>query len=321
MGTFPDKGQRAGRPSHPPAVLAQLKNALHASVNPDGGWGYSPGKASRLEPTCWALLALLDAGTLAPEDLKRVTTALALLGTRQGQQGLLADVPGAPANFAFNGLAAIVIGRAASLGILKAPKTGPDLRALVAAIVAAEGVRFGSSWVNRQNNGLAAWSWHEGTSSWVEPTAWCLIAVKKTGSPVTDPKAAARLSEGARMLADRCCSPGGWNYGNSNMLGKELSPYVLSSALALIALQDRRALPEVARSIDWLTANWHTEPSASAVSLAKMAMEVFGRPTDDLERALHAHLAGVDSHGSLAALGMTLYALNVSHHGYAAFTV
>jgi hypothetical protein len=302
-------------------VLAEVKNALHTSVNPDGGWGYFPGKAIRLEPTCWALLALLDAGTQAPKDVRRETTALALLAARQGQQGLLVDVPGAPPNFAFNGLAAIVISRAVSLGILKAPTTRLDLRALVAAIVAAEGVRFGGSGINRQNNVLAAWPWHEGTSNWVEPTAWCLSAVKKTATPVTDSTAAARLSEGDRMLADRCCSPGGWNDGNSNMLGKELSPYVLNSALGLLALQARRALPEVARSIDWLTANWHTEPSASAVSLAMVAMEVFGRPTGDLERALHAYLAGVGRPDNLAASGMTLYVLNGSHHGYAAFTV
>src|SRR5215218_3279418 len=41
--------------------LSRLRDGLRAGRNADGGWGYYAGKASRLEPTCWALLALADA--------------------------------------------------------------------------------------------------------------------------------------------------------------------------------------------------------------------------------------------------------------------
>ena len=75
------------------------------------------------------------------------------------------------------------------------------------------------------------------------------------------------------MLADRCCLSGGWNYGNSNVLGKELSPYVPTTAVALLALQDRPALPEVVRSLEWLAGNWHRERSALALSLTLLAMQ------------------------------------------------
>src|SRR5258708_12857670 len=33
---------------------------LRSTQNPDGGWGFHPGSESRLEPTCWALQALLQ---------------------------------------------------------------------------------------------------------------------------------------------------------------------------------------------------------------------------------------------------------------------
>ena len=70
--------------------------------------GVLPGEASRLEPTCWAILALRDAGD-GPGDEARVDAALALVASWQRAGGLLSDTPSAPANLAFNGLAAIVI--------------------------------------------------------------------------------------------------------------------------------------------------------------------------------------------------------------------
>jgi hypothetical protein len=35
-----------------------MRETLLSGTNPDGGWAYYHGHASRLEPTCWALLAL-----------------------------------------------------------------------------------------------------------------------------------------------------------------------------------------------------------------------------------------------------------------------
>jgi hypothetical protein len=297
-----------------------LLEALQTSANEDGGWGYTAGRTSRLEPTCWALLALLDAPDADVGDQSRVVKALALLGAHQNEAGLLVDVPGALPNYAFNGLGAIAIRRAASLG-LSERKARPNLDALVSGILKGEGVRTKKNRINRQNNELAAWPWHDGTSSWIEPTAWCALALKAAGRSSVDARLLARLADADRMMADRCCLSGGWNYGNSNMLGKELRPYVISSALALLALQDRRALPEVARSVNWLAANWYTEPSAGAISLSIVALRLYGRPTHDLERTLLAHLAEPRSVRDAAICGLTLYALNGAHHGYAAFAL
>ena len=78
-------------------------------------------------------------------------------------------------------------------------------------------------------------TWYSWTASCekverTEPTAWSLVALRKcarAGLPVE----VSRLNEGEMVLADRCCETGGWNYGNSNMLGKELRPYVPTTAL------------------------------------------------------------------------------------------
>ena len=57
-----------------------LRTFLLAGRNADGGWGYYPGKASRLEPTCWALLALPD---VDPVVLTRWPLAGGLLRERR----------------------------------------------------------------------------------------------------------------------------------------------------------------------------------------------------------------------------------------------
>ena len=49
-----------------------------------------------------------------------------------------------------------------------------------------------------------------------------------------------RLEQAERLLFDRQCAGGGWNYGNSEVLGQKLHAYVPTTALALLALQDRR---------------------------------------------------------------------------------
>jgi hypothetical protein len=102
------------------------------------------------------------------------------------------------------------------------------------------------------------------------------------------------------------------------MLGRELSPYVPTTALALLALQDRREWPEVVRSLAWLAGNWQRERSALALSLTLIAMRVHRRPADDLERAVCAYVAEAGPPGNLASSALALYALTGSRHEHAA---
>jgi hypothetical protein len=50
-------------------------------------------------------------------------------------------------------------------------------------------------------------------------------------------------------------------------------------------------------------------------------MSVLRKSPRDLERGLYAYLASAGPSGNLAACGLTLYALNGSRHGYAAFSL
>jgi hypothetical protein len=271
--------------------LAVLREFLLRVRNADGGWGYQPGKSSRLEPTCWATLAL--GSTLAPRVLEQWPSV----------DGLLLERRGGTPNYAFQGLALIVL-RALHLEHSAANRT------LLAALQRVKGDALPASTINRQDNSLQAWSWIDGTFSWVEPTAWCLLALKQWSAVPGAVGDRDRIVVAERMLADRCCAEGGWNYGNANMLGQELKPFVPTTALTLLSLQDRRSLPAVGRSVAFLEREGTSERSGTALALALMALRAYGRVTPAVRDALVAQLPTTLDLGKVAAAAMSLYALS-----------
>jgi hypothetical protein len=279
-----------------------LRAALLAAARPDGGCGYYRGQSSRLEPTAWAMLAL---DRDAPDAVRT------LLPSWQRASGHLVD-PGSPEpNFAWDALGLL------ALETTTAPRD--RTAALVTAMVAAKGIKLDNGGAIKQDQQIQAWSWIDKTFSWAEPTAWSLIALKRIPDYSADLRA--RIDDGERMLFDRVCHPGGWNYGNSNAFTQDLRPYVPTTALGLLALANRADRDEVRRSLAWLEANALTERSAMALSLTAIALHVHARPTTAVLAALvdqHARTAFLDN-AHLTA--MALYALTLDRHDAAAFRV
>ena len=270
--------------------ISALRRFLLAGRNGDGGWGYYPGKASRLEPTCWALLALPDVDP-------------GVLTTWPAVDGLLQERRGGETNFAFHALALLTL---TTRGVEHASGNAT----LATKLEAAKGIKLDQTTINRQNNQLQGWSWIAGTFSWVEPTAWALLALKKraaAGQRIDS----ARLSEAEALLVDRCCEHGGWNYGNGNMLGKELRPYVPTTAVALLALQktEQPAAAVVEKSLAYLDRAASSEPSAVALSLSVMALRAHAHPADAVRALLATHSDRAIDLGHQLGVAMALYAL------------
>ena len=282
----------------------KLRTAVLAARNPDGGWGYHAGKASRLEPTSWALLAIARAdGRAADIDV--------LLKWPTDRQWLV-DLPGAPANISFNGLAA--------LSLMDHPSGAKGAVLLAGLILGEKGKRLEQSTVFRQDNSLQAWPWVDGTFSWVEPTCWCLLLTKKMRTQL-GPKADERIGVAEAMLRDRACSDGGWNYGSSNVYGQELFPYVSTTALGLIAMQDRRTDPIVTSALHKLESGYATESTPMALALTVIALEAHARPRDAPRALLSKRLSESAIDTSTLARAMSLYALADSTNGHATFRI
>jgi hypothetical protein len=282
------------------ARLQALEQSLIRTRNADGGWAYHSGKRSRLEPTCWALLALGErAGPVVLQNWPE-------------SEGLLLERRDGTPNYAFHALALLT---------LNARQVTHERgnSAILDALLGVRGKTLPPSKVNRQDNSLQGWSWIAGTFSWVEPTAWCLLALKQCARAGGTPPDAERIRIAERLLIDRCCKDGGWNYGNANMLGQELRPFVPSTALALLAMQDRRTLPETERSIDFLERAAVAEASGIALSLAFIALSILRRPTSAVRDALIGQVPTTLDFGNQMAAALCLYALRAeeSHEAFA----
>lgn len=210
--------------------------------NPDGGWGTGKNKQSNTEATSIAVLAL---GTIKDTSLEgNIDRGLNWLITRQDSDG---SWPLADSSKERSWTTAL-----ATLNL--AHFTSHRQKALLGAtwLLGQQGssgfllslfYRFAPQKMSvKLNPLLKGWPWTTGTFSWVEPTAYSLIALKKVKPYLKDKQANERIRQGEMMMYDRMCKGGGWNYGNSEVLGENLWPYPDTTALALIALQDHRDL-------------------------------------------------------------------------------
>jgi hypothetical protein len=221
-------------------------------------------------------------------------------------------------NVAFNALAAFTWLNRRDLA------TDDQRRLLLERLVTDKGVQIQQTPSNRQDNSLQGWSWLDGTFSWVEPTAWGMLALHKAlqAGVVSEAPVLARIAEAERLLIDRSCRDGGWNFGNANVMNQDLFPHLPTTAMALLALQPRRTEPVVARSLAYLESHWQEEPSTLALGLAAICLHAYARPSEAVIEKLAATVQRleerVDSRRpqhppNYHALAVGLAALSLTH--------
>ena len=130
---------------------------------------------------------------------------------------------------------------------------------------------------------VQGWPWRPENSSWVEPTAHALVALKKIQqNEVAVPNLLslnARVAAGEKMLLDRRCGDGGWNYGNKRVWNAPLPSYPETTALALLGLQGR-PISELRSSLD-AAERWSREtPSPLAKAWLSICLRNWGLPVE-----------------------------------------
>ncbi len=232
-------------------VAQQLDDAERRAImwlldqqNPDGGWGVTAEQRRPCWPTGWVVWTLWEAARL-----------------RRGDGGGAASDSTAPSD---------------------ADSAAPNSRRIAAAVDRAIDWLLrttGRPIHNAEDDGrfvghdmrLQGWPWVETTHSWVEPTAMALLALRRA-SRGDHP----RYAEAVRLLLDRQLPRGGWNYGNTTVLGNTLRPHVQPTGLTLWALADEPEIrPRVDRSIDYLRRSVDGRTTAASLAYAVIGLAAF----------------------------------------------
>jgi hypothetical protein len=270
---------------------------LREAQNGDGGWGFAHGAASRMEPSAWALLALSEnrSSHKADETLAR--------GFHFIESGQLPDGSWPAASGQREGSwvtalacwALVVRGGGAAQGVLRGVEWLLKNKPGEAGVLWRTVRRLSAArHVTAQNPNYFGWSWTPGTASWVEPTAYALLVLNRaidggllrghaSGSLAGFPQ---RIESAEKMLSDRVCPCGGWNSGNPMVYGVAGQPQAGPTVWALLALRKKTELPEVQKSLDWLSANRDQVRTLESMALTQIALEEFGRGCAESQSAL-----------------------------------
>jgi hypothetical protein len=156
---------------------------------------------------------------------------------------------------------------------------------------------------------LKGWPWTAGTFGWVEPTAYALLALKSLGPALDDPRVRGRIEQGERLLYDRMCQGGGWNYGNARVLGESLVPFADTTAVALIALQHHRDRAENREALRALHAMIGPVRSGLALSWSVLCLDLYGEAPAEWRSLLRRQYSETAFLGKITPLALAVMAL------------
>ncbi len=233
---------------------------LAALAHPEGGWGYAPGQAAHLEPTCLALLALAAHRDRHPDAVKQ---GLAFLDRCHHGDGTYRLARGREE----------AVWATALVLFVKAVLGRPDeeLRPSAAALLGLKGrvhdTREAAE-VQDIDLKLVGWPWAEGNFSWAEPTAWACVALRRSGHGKHS-----RVAEGVQLLLDRALDEGGINYGNRRILGRLTEPIPGPTALMLLAVQGQAKHPRVEAAVAYLLKQALTNEDLENLCWARLALD------------------------------------------------
>lgn len=227
--------------------VAKARSSLVRIRRGRGGWAYTPEGIPSAEATALACLGLLATEGMQSggrDGGREATNAAAdWLAAAQNPDGSVSVHPGQSGPGWATPQAVVVWSRS---GRCKA-SGDRALRWLLGQKGRTMPRAFGES--DSHDTTLSGWSWTQNTHSWVEPTAWAVLAMSCRG--LTDHP---RVQEALQLLKDRAIKGGGWNYGVKAVLHQSARPQPAPTGLALLALAAAHAAgrSDVADSLSYL---------------------------------------------------------------------
>jgi hypothetical protein len=227
----------------------------------EGGFGNVDQTNYRPDATAWAILALTAAGA-EPELVNRSRSRLA---ASQLPDGRVCISPAHPEVYWPTPLAI--------LAWHKSPAQQDALARASQFLLNSSGVVFepADKGPDVHDPSLKGWPWMTGTYAWIDPTALGMIALKATGQG-SHP----RVLEARRLILDRQCLQGGWNYGNRLVYGAELRPMPENTGLALDALAGLTGKAGLEPSLNYLQSRVQGLRTPIALTFSLLGLSAWG---------------------------------------------
>jgi hypothetical protein len=266
-------------------LVHSLCASLGARQRNSGAWGFVADQDA-LEPTCLAVLALRQ------QSLSRVENARNFIRRSQHQDGSWPAVGGASHEGCW--ITALAI-----LTLIGADGDSDRLSSAIDWLLRAHGREGGLVWRLkfrfldtgvRFDPAKYGWNWVPGTTSWVIPTAFAILALRHAkhigfaGGRLVDD----RIKLGIEMLLDRMCPGGGWNAGNGVAFGVPYQPYVDATGIALLALRGQENEAGVQASLRWLAEVLPRCRSPYSLAWGILGLAAYSNRDADGENALGA---------------------------------
>ena len=291
-------------------MLDRIITDLLQNQNSDGGWGALRGKRSNTEATSLAIAALKAlAENTAAENRKRGIDWLVRQQNKDHSWPLNETVKEGSwtTALAITALSDTTENSehvlAAARWLLEQEGSKPGILAEIVLWVT------GKSRVNKLDKDLIGWSWVPISFSWVEPTSYALIALKKQRARLAGTNVDERIRQADALIYDRMCTGGGWNYGNSKVLDYALWPYPDITALALIALQDRAGEKANQESLQVLSKLARETDSGLALCWAAICFNLYGQDQSDFHKQIDKRFAATAFLGETKSLALAVIAL------------
>ena len=260
------------------ALVERLKADLYARRLPQGGWPFSnESRQMALEPTCLALLALRPTDPWISEALVDIQRSDGSWGSFAGD-----DDPSG-----LTGLALLALSTLETAGNARSRAARWLLRSR--GKEADWPWRWKFRWRDTRvhfDPRKFGWPWHTGVCSWVVPTSFALLALKRAFPHPTPGKAASRIRAGVEMLLDRVCPGGGWNAGNGLVYDTPMMPHIDVSAIALLALQDDQPTDVAWCSLAWLERKAYDCEAPWSLAWSILALQAWKKDVDHLQSGL-----------------------------------
>lgn len=271
-----------------------LLDHLASAADTQGGWAYRPQGRSCAEPTALACLALAN----HRPDSVACAMGMAWLGKHQLDDGSVPSsaTPNAPAWT--TGLATLAWSSAPP-SLSASHRDHVDAAARWLLSISGEPIPPRPDFFGHDST-LCGWPWVRGTHSWIEPTAYAILALRAIGRADND-----RVREGLRVIFDRAIPGGGWNHGNTRVYQQMLPPFPAPTGIVLAALSGMPRTPGIDAAIEYLTrmladvrapitlgwgvlglTAWHARPAAANAWLAESAARISSKPGHSVEAAL-----------------------------------